>query len=151
MFEKGEQPPHSVSFRSPEQLRKLLTPRWFEVLHSIKREPPESLRALSERLDRSPGDVFEDAQLLSDYGIVYFRKKVERNSRSSHTRRCESRSMFWQFPTARALRRALELVAEDEATNNRTTGCRQPSKPINDTFYCDLSCTFAERSESRYR
>ncbi|MCH7873667.1 MAG: transcriptional regulator [Gemmatimonadetes bacterium] len=70
-FERGEQVPHLLNFERPEDLRKLLTQRRWEVLRSIKNEPPKSIRRLAERLDRNPSEVASDVNLLEEYGIVY--------------------------------------------------------------------------------
>ncbi|WP_129116598.1 HVO_A0114 family putative DNA-binding protein [Halegenticoccus tardaugens] len=73
-FERGEEVPHVLSFEHPSQLRKLFTDKRHEIVRAIDAEPPESLRQLAERLDRSHTEVAKDVNILADYGIVYFRE-----------------------------------------------------------------------------
>lgn len=60
------------SFPSTADLRQLLTDRRLEVMQSIMSEPPESIRALADRLDRNYADVHADVTLLAEHRIVYF-------------------------------------------------------------------------------
>jgi predicted transcriptional regulator len=71
-FEQDEDTPHLLNFENPADLRKLLTERRLEVLRSINANPPTSIRALTDRLERAASDVHEDVHLLADYNIVYF-------------------------------------------------------------------------------
>lgn len=71
-FEQDKETPHLLNFENPSDLRKLLTERRLEVLRSINADPPESIRALADRLDRAASDVHEDVHLLAEYNIVYF-------------------------------------------------------------------------------
>lgn len=37
-------------------------------------DPPPSIQALADRLDRNYPEVHEDMELLADYGVVYYRE-----------------------------------------------------------------------------
>ena len=60
------------SFASVADIRSLLTDRRLEVLRAIMDDPPESITALADRLDRNYADVHADVQVLADHHIVYF-------------------------------------------------------------------------------
>lgn len=59
-----------LAFEDVEAIQRLLTPKRLELLKSVMREPPSSLRRLAERLDRSPSEVHADVHLLVDYGVI---------------------------------------------------------------------------------
>ena len=63
-----------VNFEDRSQLRRLLTPRREELLEAVMADPPKSIRALADRLDRDVRDVHDDLSLLADYRIVHFRE-----------------------------------------------------------------------------
>jgi predicted transcriptional regulator len=71
-WENGEEVPHVVNFQNPSDLRAVLTERRIELLRSIMDEPPESLRALADRLGRGQKQINDDVHLLAEYGIVHF-------------------------------------------------------------------------------
>lgn len=71
--ERDEQPPAEISFASANDLRRLLTDRRFEIIRSLMDEPANSISALAERLERNYSVVYEDLEVLADYGIVQFR------------------------------------------------------------------------------
>lgn len=71
-WENGEDVPHVVNFQNPSDLRAVLTERRIELLRSIMDEPPESLRALADRLGRGQKQINDDVHLLAEYGIVHF-------------------------------------------------------------------------------
>lgn len=52
----------------------MLTARQIELLGSIMDAPPESIRALADRLDRGVKETAEDVNLLAEYEIVYFER-----------------------------------------------------------------------------
>lgn len=56
------------SFASVADIHSLLTDRRLEVLRAIMDEPPESITALAERLERNYADV----HVLATHHIVYF-------------------------------------------------------------------------------
>lgn len=60
------------SFERVADIRNLLTDRRLEVMRAIMTEPPESISALADRLERNYADVHADVQLLADHHIVYF-------------------------------------------------------------------------------
>jgi Predicted transcriptional regulator len=71
-WEDGEEAPHVINFQDRSRLRKLLTDRRMELLEEVIEHPPESIRALADRLDRDVHDVHDDLHLLAEYNIVYF-------------------------------------------------------------------------------
>ena len=68
----GEEVPHVVNFEDRARLRQLLADRRMELLEAVIDRPPESIRALADRLDRDVHDVHDDLYLLAEYEIVYF-------------------------------------------------------------------------------
>ncbi|MEF8826783.1 MAG: transcriptional regulator [Halapricum sp.] len=71
-WEQGEAVPHLVNFEERARLRQLLTDRRMELLETVMEDPPESIRALADRLDRDVHDVHDDLHLLAEYDIVHF-------------------------------------------------------------------------------
>ena len=71
-WEEGEEVPHVVNFEDRARLRQLLTDRRMELLEEVMEHPPESIRALADRLDRDVHDVHDDLHLLADYDIIHF-------------------------------------------------------------------------------
>jgi predicted transcriptional regulator len=71
-WEQGEDVPHVVNFEDRARLRQLLTDRRVELLETVIEQPPESIRALADRLDRDVHDVHDDLHLLAEYDIVHF-------------------------------------------------------------------------------
>ncbi|MFB6361469.1 MAG: transcriptional regulator [Halobacteriales archaeon] len=59
-----------VAFKDAAAIQRLLTPKRLELLKSVMGDPPGSLRALAERLERSPSEVHGDVHLLEEYGII---------------------------------------------------------------------------------
>ena len=74
-WEDGEDVPHIVNFEDQARLRQLLTDRRMELLEAVMEHPPESIRALADRLDRDVHDVHDDLHLLAEYDIVYFEEE----------------------------------------------------------------------------
>jgi predicted transcriptional regulator len=72
-WEQGEDVPHIVNFEDRTQLRQLLTDRRLALLDAVMAQPPESIRALADRLGRDVHDVHDDLYVLADYEIVHFR------------------------------------------------------------------------------
>ena len=72
--EKGKQTDAVVSFENAEGIRRLLTDRRLELLRSLMGAPAESITELAERLDRSYSVVYDDVEILAEYGIVKFRR-----------------------------------------------------------------------------
>ncbi|GAA0723815.1 putative transcriptional regulator [Halorubrum trapanicum] len=71
-WEDGEAVPHVVNFEDRTGLRQLLTDRRMELLEAVMERPPESIRALADRLGRDVHTVHDDLSLLADYDIVHF-------------------------------------------------------------------------------
>lgn len=73
--ERGEQSPAMVSFESVSGVRKLLTDKRVEVLETLMEASAESITALAKRLGRSYSAVYEDIDVLAEYGIVKFQEE----------------------------------------------------------------------------
>ena len=71
-WENGEEVPHVVNFQDRARLRQLLTDRRMELLEAVMEQPPESIRALADRLDRDVHDVHDDLHLLAEYDVIHF-------------------------------------------------------------------------------
>lgn len=71
-WDEGEEVPHVVNFEDRARLRQLLTDRRMELLETVMEDPPESIRALADRLDRDVHDVHNDLYLLAEYDVVHF-------------------------------------------------------------------------------
>lgn len=69
----GEEVLHVISFGATRDLRELLTDRRVELLESVMEDPPASISALADRLDRDYHDVYDDLDLLAEHAIVRFR------------------------------------------------------------------------------
>lgn len=69
---QGQETPHVINFEDRTQLRQLLTDRRMELLEMVMEDPPESIRALADRLGRDVHDVHDDLYLLAEYNIVHF-------------------------------------------------------------------------------
>ena len=65
-----------VNFTSYEALRKILTPRRLELLHTIKEQNPRSVYALAQMLRRDLKNINEDLAILSNLGLVELRKET---------------------------------------------------------------------------
>ena len=71
-WEQGEEVPHVVNFQDRTRFRQLLTNRRMELLEEVMEHPPESIRALADRLDRDVHDVHDDLHLLAEYDVIHF-------------------------------------------------------------------------------
>ena len=71
-WENGEEVPHVVNFEDRARLRQLLTDRRMELLEAVMEQPPDSIRALADRLDRDVHDVHDDLHLLAEHEIIHF-------------------------------------------------------------------------------
>lgn len=71
-WQNGDTVPHVINFEDPSDLRALLTDRRIELLRSIMRNRPASIRALAERVERDVKSVHDDLQVLAEYDVVHF-------------------------------------------------------------------------------
>jgi predicted transcriptional regulator len=71
-WKAGEDVPHVVNFQDPSDLRALLTDRRVELLRSVMADPPASIRALADRLERDVKSVHDDLGVLAEYEVVRF-------------------------------------------------------------------------------
>ena len=60
----------SVSFKSLNQVRKVLTPKRLELLSAIRHRKPGSIYELAKSLERTPENVNTDIKLLNRLGFV---------------------------------------------------------------------------------
>lgn len=63
-WEQGEEVPHVINFEDRSRLRELLTTRRMELLETVMQEPPESIRAFADQIDRNVRDVHHDLHLF---------------------------------------------------------------------------------------
>ena len=63
-----------VNFQDPSNLRALLTDRRVELLREVMADPPSSIRALADRVDRDVKSVHGDLSVLTDYELVHFQQ-----------------------------------------------------------------------------
>lgn len=80
-WEDGEEVPHTINFQDPSVLHKLFTERRLNLLQSVMTDPPDSIRALADRLDRGVSEVHDDVHVLNDLGILYFENGPGRRKR----------------------------------------------------------------------
>lgn len=80
-WEAGEEVPHTINFQDPSELHKLFTERRLDLLRSVMTDPPDSIRALADRLDRGVSEVHDDVYVLNDLGILYFEDGPGRRKR----------------------------------------------------------------------
>ncbi|MFB6178036.1 MAG: transcriptional regulator [Halobaculum sp.] len=73
-WERGEEVPRVVNFENPSDLRALLTDRRIEMLDTVMRERPESIRGLADDLGRDVKSVHDDLGVLAEYDIVHFER-----------------------------------------------------------------------------
>ena len=59
-----------IYFTSLEAMRKILTEKRLELLHTIKEKEPESVYELSKIVNRDIKNVNEDLELLKSIGLV---------------------------------------------------------------------------------
>lgn len=77
-LEDGDSPhEHVKAFATAVQVRRLLTEKRLELIETIMADPPESISALADRVDRATSDVHNDLQFLADERIV----ELERDGR----------------------------------------------------------------------
>ena len=63
---------HVHNFEDPKKVQKLFAPSRLDLLVALLEDDYESINRLAQAVDRDYKDVYEDLQLLSDYGIVRF-------------------------------------------------------------------------------
>ena len=72
---EGEEVELTVSFDSPEKIRKLLTEKRLELMKTIMEKEPDSITELTEILDRDMKEVHNDLKLLEENNIVFFEEE----------------------------------------------------------------------------
>jgi predicted transcriptional regulator len=79
-LDRGEDPEPlcRVTFQREEDLGRLLSPKNIELLRTIARESPASIRELSRLVERDIRQVHDNLRELDAYGLVEF----ERNGRA---------------------------------------------------------------------
>jgi predicted transcriptional regulator len=70
---KSVQKVHDINFTSYEAMRKVLTPRRLELLHTIKEKSPQSVYELARLLGRDLKNVNDDLAILTNIGLVELR------------------------------------------------------------------------------
>lgn len=74
-----------IYFENLEGMRKVLTEKRLEVLHTIKKEHPASVYALAKSLGRDITNVTDDLNYLEDVGLVELKKTKEGRDRTTPT------------------------------------------------------------------
>lgn len=64
----------SISFKSFDQMRKILTPKRLELLRNIKNKKPRSIYGLAKIVGRTPENVNTDLRFLEMIGFVHMTK-----------------------------------------------------------------------------
>ncbi len=59
-----------VSFQNIDTLRKVLTEKRMELIHTIKEQQPESIYALAKILNRDHKSVNTDIEILEEFGLL---------------------------------------------------------------------------------
>jgi predicted transcriptional regulator len=72
--EKQVEPLYSVTFQRQEDLRRVLSPTNVELLRTIARESPSSIRELARAVERDVRQVHDNLSELESYGLVEFRE-----------------------------------------------------------------------------
>lgn len=61
-----------LSFADTDEFSRVLSPRAIDLLQTIAREEPESMREAARLVDRDIKDVSRNLERLAEYGIVEF-------------------------------------------------------------------------------
>jgi predicted transcriptional regulator len=64
-----------VTFQREEDLQRLLSAKNIQILRSIARESPESIRALARSVGRDIRQVHDNLEELETYGLVVFEEE----------------------------------------------------------------------------
>ena len=79
-------PRKGVYFTSLEAVRNLLTKKRLELLHLIRENHPKSIYELAKVAGRNFKNVYDDLQILKDYGLV-------RMNKAKHVKRTHPQSI----------------------------------------------------------
>ena len=74
-----------IYFENLEGMRKVLTEKRLEVLHTIKKEHPASVYALAKSLGRDITNVTDDLSYLEYIGLVELKKSKEGRDKTTPT------------------------------------------------------------------
>lgn len=66
-----------IYFENLEAMRRVLTEKRLEILHTIKKESPSSIYGLAKILHRDVNNVTDDLNYLKELGLVHLRQKKE--------------------------------------------------------------------------
>lgn len=64
-----------IYFENLEAMRRVLTEKRLEILHTIKKECPTSIYGLAKALHRDVNNVTDDLNYLKELGLVHLRQK----------------------------------------------------------------------------
>ncbi len=70
-----------LSFQNVETLRRFLTEKRIEILHTIKKKKPESIYALAQLVKRDLKSVDTDIKILEDLGLLSLKEIHEQRKR----------------------------------------------------------------------
>jgi len=72
----------SISFKSLDQFRKIMTPKRLELLKTIRHQKPDSIYALAKLVKRTPENVNTDIKFLKQLGFVQVTKVKDKRKKS---------------------------------------------------------------------
>lgn len=75
----------TLRIRDPRQLRAIRTPLRQEILQSIVRSGPASVRELARTLDRTPASLYYHIHALEKAGLIASKKRGARGGRTERT------------------------------------------------------------------
>ena len=64
-----------ISFTSLRALSRVLTPKRLQILKTVRKQRPSSIRELARMLGRDPKNVQEDVKILEEAGLLMLEKK----------------------------------------------------------------------------
>ena len=78
-------PHHETSFENIDVLRRVLTEKRLQLLHTIKKHTPESIYELAKTLNRDLKSVTTDIQILKDMGLISLKTTHEARKKTKPT------------------------------------------------------------------
>lgn len=77
-FDEGEPSTGArITCVEASDVQRLLTPKQLELLETLMSRDVDSIRELSDVLDRNPSEVHADVHTLEDYGVVELRDESQ--------------------------------------------------------------------------
>jgi predicted transcriptional regulator len=67
-----EEGPRRITFENTDELRRVLSPRAIDLIRTIAREEPESMREAARLVDRDIKDVSRNLDRLEKYDVIQY-------------------------------------------------------------------------------